>query len=262
VNIVTRGALLARIEAFYDAVPRRATVEHHSPLTLFVRPPGDFPLYARPALGGTAPDVDDVATVRARQRQLGVPEAFEWVDEVTPGLVAAAGAAGLAVLRHPLMLLDPARLPAADPAVRFLAPDDDGSLAADIRAVAAVAFSGSAGGPAERDAARTPRPLSDGDLDALSTGAIARAAIADETGAVCSGSYQRAGDVVEIVGVATLPSARRRGLAGALTAALAHHALARGAELVFLSAGPDAVSVYARLGFTRIATACIAEPPS
>jgi predicted GNAT family acetyltransferase len=61
--------------------------------------------------------------------------------------------------------------------------------------------------------------------------------------------------VTEIVGVATVPEARRRGIAGAVTARLVEDAAA---DIVFLSAGEDAARVYARLGFERRATACIA----
>ena len=57
----------------------------------------------------------------------------------------------------------------------------------------------------------------------------------------------------------TLPSARRQGLGGAVTAALVTDALAHGAEIVFLSAGSEEIArVYGRLGFARIGTACIA----
>jgi len=72
---------------------------------------------------------------------------------------------------------------------------------------------------------------------------------------------QRVGDVAEVAGVATLPSARRRGLGAAITAALARHAVDSGADVVLLSAGSDDVArVYVRVGFRRIGTACIAEP--
>jgi hypothetical protein len=44
--------LLARLERYYDAVPRSgARVERHGPLTLFVKRGGGWPYYARPALG-------------------------------------------------------------------------------------------------------------------------------------------------------------------------------------------------------------------
>ena len=73
---------------------------------------------------------------------------------------------------------------------------------------------------------------------------------------------QRVGDVAEVVGVATLPSARRRGYASQLTASLARDALQHGADLVFLSAGDDDVArLYSKVGFRRIGTACIGEPP-
>ena len=58
-----------------------------------------------------------------------------------------------------------------------------------------------------------------------------------------------------------LPAGRRRGLGAAVTHALAAHALARDAAVVFLSAADaDAARIYTRLGFRRIGTAVIAEP--
>ena len=54
----------------------------------------------------------------------------------------------------------------------------------------------------------------------------------------------------EVAGIGTLEHARRRGIAGAMTAAAAREAGTKGAELVFLSPGSDvAQSVYARVGF-------------
>ena len=70
--------------------------------------------------------------------------------------------------------------------------------------------------------------------------------------------HQPVDDVTEVVGVATLPAVRRQGLGGAVTGALVEDALARGVETVFLSAGSEDIArVYARLGFRRVATACI-----
>src|SRR3954451_11861544 len=82
-----RAALLPELEAYYDAVPRSAArVEEVGPFTLFVGT-GAWPYYARPRLRleheFTAADVE---AVRERQRELGVPEAFEWVHETTPSL--------------------------------------------------------------------------------------------------------------------------------------------------------------------------------
>ncbi|GAB4054051.1 GNAT family N-acetyltransferase [Catellatospora paridis] len=264
--------LLNRLERFYDAVPRdRAAVERHGGLELFLRQNTPYPFYARPVLGGPAPTAADIAAVRARQRELDVPEAFEWVDETTPGLLPLAEAAGLSVLRAPLLVLDPARLAAADGPARIVdadAPDAAADLAA-ISAVAHIGF-GSPGtglgdaGPAERDAALSVRDAEQlaRELADIRSGVRANAlAELPGQGPAASGIYQRAGDVAEIAGVATLPSARRRGLGGAVTALLARHALDQGVRTVFLSAASEDVArVYERQGFVRVATACIADP--
>jgi predicted GNAT family acetyltransferase len=61
--------------------------------------------------------------------------------------------------------------------------------------------------------------------------------------------------VSEIVGVATAEPFRRRGLAGALTAAAARAAFDEGAEICVLSPGDEtAMRVYERAGFSRVAT--------
>jgi ribosomal protein S18 acetylase RimI-like enzyme len=272
---VTDAGLLERVETFYDAVPRdRAHVEEYGGLVLFVPDGRTGVFYGRPNPAGAPVTGADIAALRARQRELGLPEALEWVHELNQDLTGLAEPAGLAVLRAPLMVLDPAglhELPADGRGVRLLAPDDD-TLADDLAACDAVAATGFSApgtivgeaGPAARDAARVP--LSPERLAAetarLAAGASARAlAETVQHGVVACGQYQRVGDVVEIVGVSTLPAARRRGLGSAVTAALARRALDDGAAVVFLSAAEEAVSrIYARLGFRRIATACIAEP--
>ena len=78
---------------------------------------------------------------------------------------------------------------------------------------------------------------------------------------LAGGSHQPVGEVSAIVGVATLPSARRRGLAALVTARLVQDARERGAELVFIEAeDEDVARIYGRLGFERVGTACVAEP--
>ncbi|MET9230466.1 GNAT family N-acetyltransferase [Lentzea sp. NPDC003310] len=222
---------------------------------LFLQAGDGYPFYARPRHPGGRPTVADVLKVRERQRELGVPEAFEWVHETTPGLLDVAREAGLDVLQAPLMVLDPARLPDPHPHVRVL-----DTRTAEVTVVAQLAFSspGTATGEvgtAERDAALAT---------ATSMAGRHRYAVADVPGegVLASGTAQRAGDVVEIAGIGTLPAARRRGLGGAVTAELARDALTRGAELVFLSAGSEDIArVYERVGFRRVGTACIAAPP-
>lgn len=263
--------ILDRIERYYDAVPRRAArVEEIGPFTLFVST-ASWPYYARPRLGG--PDVftaDDVTRVRQRQRELEVPEAFEWVDETTPGLLAAARAGGLAVAELPLQVLGGDGIRAdfpPDVTVRLLEPDDQALAAA--QAVAQIGFAaggteiGSAG-IAERDraVARHRDPEHHHLLrDRIKHGVTVVAVAEDATGPIGIGSHQPVAGVSEIVGVATLPVARRRGIGAAITAALVADARRRGVEVVFLSAGSDDVArIYERVGFQRIATACIAEP--
>ena len=269
--------LFQRLEWFYDALPRAsARAEDIGGLVLFVREGAGWPFYARPRpdLDG-APSAADITATRARQRDLGVPEAFEWVHENTPDLLAVARSAGLTVLEAPLMVLDPSALP--DPAtlsdvpVRVVDPLAPG-FAADVaisRAVAEIGF-GRAGvepgaaGTAERDAAVVA--VDDAEAVEERRKAVARlrtTAVAETPGEgmLASGIGMRTGDVVEIAGVATLPAARRRGLGAAVTAALARRALDDGADLVFLSAGSDDIArVYLRVGFRRVGTACIAEP--
>lgn len=272
------AALLTRIETCYDAIPRdQARVEFYGPLVLFVSEGSGWPLYARPRPDGDGPTAADVLAVRQRQRELGVPEAFEWVHELAPHVLPVAEAAGLSVLRAPLMVFDPGHTPRQRPAgtdaVRLLDPttEDFSEDLAVHRAVASVAFHapgtgvGSAG-PAERDRARGAADPDQAAWMAARIAAGRTVRVVAETpgeGAVAVGGLHRIDDVAEIFGVATLPTARRRGFGAAVTTRLREHAQSRGADLVFLSAADSAVArMYAALGFRRIGTACIAEPPT
>ncbi len=59
----------------------------------------------------------------------------------------------------------------------------------------------------------------------------------------------------ELVGIATVPEYRRRGIAGTLTALLAADAFSRGVHTAFLTAADeDASRVYQRSGFFRVGT--------
>ncbi|GAA2346307.1 hypothetical protein [Streptomyces caniferus] len=89
-------ALLERLEHYYDAVPRSgARAENFGALTLLVREGQGWPFSACPALGRRGEvRAADVYRVRLRQRELGVPESFEWVAEAAPALRAAVEQAG------------------------------------------------------------------------------------------------------------------------------------------------------------------------
>ena len=151
--------VIERIDAFCDAVPRRrARADEHGPLVLFVPTGSGWPYYARPTRGARPPiTAAGVRAVRARQRELIIPESFEWIEQTAPEMAAAAAGAGLVVQTHPLMMLSAPPLAPPRPAdvtVRVVAPEDP--ELDRIWAVPAVAFGhpGTAAGeagPAERD---------------------------------------------------------------------------------------------------------------
>ena len=69
-------------------------------------------------------------------------------------------------------------------------------------------------------------------------------------------------EVSEVVGVATSPRLRGRGLGAGMASALVAHARET-ADMVFLAAGDDDVArVYERVGFARLANAAVAGPPA
>ncbi|HXI15966.1 MAG TPA: GNAT family N-acetyltransferase [Chloroflexota bacterium] len=272
---------LQRIETYYDAVPRAAArVEDLYPFTLFVKQGAGWPYYARPARGTDATTVftpQDVERVRERQRALDLPEAFEWVLDISPGLRAAVEAAGLHVHTHPLMLLDP-RARQAQPnqpvpvpsglTIRLVPADEAGASLARLDAVAHIGFqfSGTATGEAGLEALTkaasqtTPQQLAFR-RERLRAGRSVVAVAETPEGPVCVGSHQPLEGVTEIVGVATLPAFRRQGIGAALVDRLVEDAIKRGVTTIFLSAGDAGVArIYARLGFRTVATACIAEP--
>jgi hypothetical protein len=142
---VRDNKVIERIDAFCDAVPRRrARADEHRSLVLFVPTGPGWPYYARPKRGSRPPvTAADIRSVRARQRELIIPESFEWIEQVAPEMAAAATDAGLEVQRHPLMVL-PSRAQASRPSlppgmtVRVVAPED--AELDRIWAVPAVAF--------------------------------------------------------------------------------------------------------------------------
>src|SRR6202023_1139373 len=151
--------VIERIDAFCDAVPRRRTrADEHGPLVIFVPVGSGWPYYARPRRGSRPPiTAADARAERGRQRELIIPESFEWIEQTAPEMAAGAAQAGLEVVAHPLMVFaGSAHVPPLPPgiAVRIITPEDP--ELDRIWAVPAVAFghpgtSAGDAGPAERD---------------------------------------------------------------------------------------------------------------
>ena len=262
---------LGLVESYYDAAPRTAArVEQIGPFTLFINTGPGWRYYARPTLGASVFSASDVQQVCARQEALGVPQAFEWVRDTTPALEEAVTGAGLQLVEHPLLVLESnTSAGVAAPSgitTRLVLPEDDIAL---IGAVASVAFDapGTAirpeGAPELRAVASARRASSvEFERRRLEAGTTVMAAAFENGVPVSVGFHNPVGHVSEIVGVGTLPAFRRRGIAAAVVHTLMEDALARGVKTIFLTADDEAVAgLYARIGFRRIATACVAEKP-
>lgn len=270
---------LARIGAYCDAAPRPTSVQEDvGPFTLFLST-GAFPYYARPRLGtfdGFGPE--EVAAVRARQIERGVPECFEWIDDLALGLDDVLAESGLEVAHRPLLVLD--ELVRVDPpdGVRLRFMDPEASLEEWTRAVAAVDLGFSTRGtnvgttgPAELESLLAQaKPERMAYFRWLAEVGLMRWLVAeDASGPVGGGRYHprqvdvdgEVRTVTEITGIATMASMRRRGIGAALVSTLVEDAYAHGIDDIFMGATDDPVArVYERVGFRRIGTNCEANP--
>ncbi|MFI8878515.1 GNAT family N-acetyltransferase [Streptomyces sp. NPDC055243] len=272
--------LRAHIEQYYATVPLLfADAEEFGSLRLFVRKAAGAPYYggpshAQPTAAGSAEVAPaDIALVRARQRELGVPEAFEWLDEVAPSLRARVEADGLPVTERPLMVLDPHHALPEQPlpdgvTIRALDADDPALPAALAVPRLAFAKDGGSAGRAEL-AVAAAEVTADGTLDAVRPTLHAGhktlvAALAADGTPLAVGHYHPAVATTEIGGIGTLPIARRQGLGAAVAGGLATHARDHGVRTVFLAYAQESVArLYARLGFRPAGTTLlIANQPA
>lgn len=247
---------LAVIERHYDTSPRvDADARTVGPFTLFVARPGvAWPYYARPT-PGCPPIIDaDLDRLVSEQRALDVPPAIEWVHESTPSLCDVVEAAGWTTSHCPLLVLDRLDLVESDLSVAIVAAVDP--TLADVVDAVSAGFAG-----VERDG---KQPEVTRQRDRIAQGWAVMAGAFDAAGsAVGGGTHLPRGSATELVGIAVVPSARRRGAGARIAATLAADALASGIDTVFLSAQNDDVArVYERVGFRRIGTACIASGPT
>lgn len=263
---------MRRIDEYMDAVPRAAArAQDLGPLRLFVKTVAEgWPYYARPIPDGGPVSTSDVDRMRARQRELGVPETYEWIAETSPTLADAAAGAGLEISLHPLLAATAHELVPADPpseaVVRMATRDDDLSLLAAVAMAGFGVFREGSPTTSSDDVERARASLTAADeafmLDRLERGITLTALVEIDGTVVAVGSHQPVGSMSEIVGVATLPAYRRRGLGTAVTWLLADDATSRGVDTVVLSAGDrDVARMYERLGFRVVGTVGAAEPP-
>jgi GNAT superfamily N-acetyltransferase len=265
--VPTRPGLLECIERYFAAAPLPdARIEAVGALDVPVSDPA-WPYPARPRIGADEVTADDVRAAVALQEASGLPAALEWVPEQAPSAAAAARAAGLVVEELPLLVaVDPVELLLPAGVRLYVVGADDPELPRYQR-MAATAFA-NPGGVADVDDV----PL-DTSAEALARTAFLRERIADgrtvmmvavEHGRpVAVGRHQPVdldgSEVSEIVGVATHPRLRGRGLGAGMASALVAHA-AETADLVFLAAGDDDVArVYERVGFAWLATTAVAD---
>ena len=179
---------------------------------------------------------------------------FEFIEEAAPDLAGAFAAAGLAEEgRNPLLVCTPdsfqpmAAIPGL--AIRRLTPE---SPRADLAAF--ISVQGRSFGEEDRV---DPTDVQVDDLRQRSGqgGQYLLGLLEGEP--IATGAHTAPlNGFTELVGIATLAEYRRRGVAGALTAAMAQAAFRAGVRVAFLSAADErAGRVYERVGFRPYATA-------
>jgi GNAT superfamily N-acetyltransferase len=278
---VSSPGLLDRIERYFSLAPLPdAQVHAVGPLQVPIGSP-EWPHSARPVPGQEgAVTVADVRAAVALQERSGVPAAVEWLGDRCRGLAQVARTAGLTVDEQPLLVAaDPVEVLLPAEVRLYLVGADDPKLGLYQR-LAELAFANPGpAAPVPVGAGRGTPDVALGDpgpaelpptellRERVASGRTVMMVAVDDGQPVAIGSHQPVEvdgtEISEVVGVATLPRFRGRGLGAGLTSALVEHAR-QSADLVFLSAGDDDVArVYERAGFARVGTSCLAErPPS
>jgi len=263
--------LIKELDNYFDAVLRNdADPVEVGAFTLFVSD-APYGYYARPSSSHSGlMDAADLTALAEACRERDIDLAIEWVHEAHPGLGALAQAHGLKVNFFPLLVAqakDVAIPHTEGVTIRILTANEP--ALAQALAVANLSF-GVGGtdiglvGPVERDEAAGE--LTEGWMgyfrERIRSGLTVMAVVESANGVLAVASCKPVGKFAEIVGVATLPSERRRGLGAAVTAFLASHVFAQGVETILLSAEDDDVArIYRQIGFHRVGTAGAVEKP-
>src|SRR3954471_2876989 len=267
-RVPTRPGLLECIERYFAAAPLPdARIEAVGALDVPIGDPA-WPYPARPRADGDPVTADDVRAAVALQAEAGLPAALEWVPESSPEAAGPARAAGLTVEELPLLVAaDPVELLLPAGVRLYVVGAEDPRLSLYQR-VAATAFA-HPGGAADvtdvTDVATSPgaRARTEALRERIAAGRTVMMVAVEKGQPVAVGSHQPVdidgAEVSEVVGVATLPRLRGRGVGAGVAAALVAHATET-ADMVFLAAGDDDVArVYERVGFARLATTAVAD---
>jgi GNAT superfamily N-acetyltransferase len=226
------------------------------PFLLFFNPNDDLRFYNYGVPAGPVSYLPDEtlaslrATFAARNRLLR----FEFIAEAAPGLAPAFAAAGLVEEgRNPLLVCTPDTLRSAPEvpglAIRRLTPE---SPRADLAAF--ISVQGRSFGEEDRV---EPTGAQVEDLRRRSGQGVCYllGLLGDEPVATAAHTVPLDG-FTELVGIATLAEFRRRGIAGALVAAMTQAAFRDGVRVAFLAAADErAGRVYERVGFRPYGTA-------
>jgi predicted N-acetyltransferase YhbS len=266
-RVPTRPGLLDCIERYFASAPLPdARIDPVGALDVPIGDPAwPYPARPRPGEGPVTPD--DVRAAVALQASAGLPGALEWVPERSPETAAAARTAGLTVEELPLLVaVDPVELLLPAGVRLYVVGADDPQLPRYQR-VAATAFA-HPGGPADvldvpLDTSAGARARTEVLRERIASGRTVMMVAVKDGQPVAVGSHQPVdvdgAEVSEVVGVATLPRLRGRGVGAGVASALVAHATET-ADMVFLAAGDDDVArVYERVGFARLATSAVAD---
>ena len=263
----TRRGLLDCVERYFAAAPLpEARIEAVGALDVPIGDPA-WPYPARVRPGGGPVSADDVRTAIALQEGAGIPVGLEWIGERSPELAGVARSAGLAVDELPLLVADtPVELLLPSDVRLYLVGADDPELP-HYEQVAAIAFAHPGGvseiGSLPVDTSPEAAARTAALRERIAAGRTVMMVAVEHGVPVAVGSHQPLDvdgtEISEVVGVATLPRLRARGLGAGVASALVAHARET-ADMVFLAAGDDDVArVYERIGFARIATTAVAD---
>ena len=225
-----------------------------APFTLYLDPDSDnlFHNYAIPDAGVGDVVAAALEDLRVAFRSRDRVARFEYLDEYAPALGAALARAGLVEhVRTPFMQVAPATLVAPSMSLDLATVEElsDRDLV-DWRRAQRIAYGDPADDPGGD--ARDPRSSATAVVVVQGGGEVIGGAVASP---IVAG-------IAEIQGVFCVETWRRRGVAGAATAAAAGLAFRRGATSCVLTPGDEgAMRVYARAGFAPVATSTYWRDP-